>query len=108
LFLWRKRRLEVDFGELKDERGSLSSFLRSKLKVDVTSEGNKVIVESENLSSKELKRWVNKFIYRRNLMNKYWVALESDAVKINKLNRSEKHERRKKKETPPAIIRHGW
>ena len=98
----------MDLGELGDERESLSSFLRSKLKVDVTSRGNKVLVNSENLSSKELKRMVNKFVYRRNLMNKYWVALESGVVKINKFKRSKKHEKRKKEGTPPSIIRHGW
>ena len=98
----------MDLGELEDERESLSSFLRSKLKVDVTSSGNKVLVNSENLSSKELKRMVNKFVYHRNLNNKYWVALESDVVKINKFKRSEKHEKRKKKGTPPSIIKHGW
>jgi len=80
----------VDLGELGDERQSLSSFLRSKLKVDVTSSGNKVLVNSENLSSEELKRFVNKFVYHRNLNHKYWVALESGVVKINKFKHSEK------------------
>jgi len=60
LFMRRKRKLRADLGELEDERESLSSFLRSKLKVDVTSSGNKVLVDSENVSSKELKRLVNK------------------------------------------------
>lgn len=69
LFPKTKRMLEVNLGELEDEGESLSSFLRSKLDVNVTSEGNKVLVESENLASNELKRLVNKFIYRRNLMN---------------------------------------
>ena len=98
----------MDLGELKDEKESLSSFLRSKLKVDVTSSGNKVWVDSENLSSKELKRMVNKFVYHRNLMNNYWVALESGVVKINKFEHSEKKEKRKKKGTPPSTIKHGW
>ena len=98
----------MDLGELKDEKESLSSFLRSKLKVDVTLSGNKVLVDSENLSSKELKRMVNKFVYHRNLMNKYWVALESGVVKINKFKLSEKKEKRKKKGTPPSTIKHGW
>lgn len=98
----------MDLGELRDERESLSSFLRSKLKVDVTSKGNKILVNSENLSSKELKKTVHKFVYRRNLMNKYWVALESDVVKINKFKRSKKHKKRKEEETPPSIIKHGW
>ena len=108
MFLRRKRKLKVDLGELEDERESLSNFLRLKLKVDVTSSGNKVLVDFENLSSNELKRTVNKFVYHRNLMDKYWVALENDVVKINKLERAEKKEKRKKKGTPPSTIRHGW
>ncbi len=108
MFLRRKRKLKVDLGELEDERDSLSSFLRSKLKVGVTSSGNKVLVDSESLSSEELKRLVNKFVYHRNLMNRYWVALESDVVKIKKFKHSEKNEKRKKKGTSPSTIKHGW
>jgi len=98
----------VDLGELEDERESLSSFLRAKLGVDVTSSSNKVLVYSEDLSSKDLKRLVNKFVYHRNLMNRYWVALEGDVVKINKFKHSEKKEKRGKKGTPPSTIKHGW
>jgi hypothetical protein len=108
LFLRRKRKLRVDLGELEDEKESLSSFLRAKLGVDVTSSGNKVLVDSENLSSEELKRLVNKFVYHRNLMNRYWVALEGGVVKINKFKHSEKKEKREKKGTPPSTIKHGW
>jgi len=108
LFLRGKRKLKVDLGELENEKESLSSFLRSKLKVDVTSSGNKVLVDSENLSPEELKRLVNKFVYRQNLMNKYWVALENDVVKINKFKRAEKKEKGKRKGIPPSTIRHGW
>jgi len=98
----------VDLGELENEGETLSDFLRAKLKVDVTSSGNMVLVDSENLPSKELERLVNKFVYRRNLNDKYWVALESGVVKINKFKRSEKHEKRKRKGTPPSTIKHGW
>ena len=108
MFLRRKRELKVDLSELEDEREPLSSFLRSKLKVDVASKGNKVLVDSENLSSKELRRIVNKFVYRRNLMNKYWVALESGVIKINKFKHAEKKEKRKSKGIPPSTIKHGW
>jgi len=108
LFLRRKRKLKVDLGELKNEKESLSNFLRSKLKADVTSSGNRVILDSEELSSKELERIVNKFVYHRNLMNKYWVALEGGVVKINKLKHTEKREKQKKKGTPPSTVKHGW
>ena len=103
-----KKKLKVDLGELENERDALSSFLRSNLKVDVRSSGNKVFVDSEKLSTEELKRLVNKFVYRRNLNNRYWVALESGVVKINKFEGVEKHEKRKMKATPPSTIKHGW
>ncbi len=108
MFLRRERKLKVDLGELEDERESLSTFLRPKLKVDVTSIGNKILVDSENLSLKELKRMVNKFVYHRNLHHKYWVGLETGVVKINKFKRAEKKEKGKRKGTPPSTIRHGW
>jgi len=108
LLFRRKKKLEVDLGELQDEREPLSSFLRSSPKVDVTSGGNKLLVDSEELSSQELKRLVSKFVYHRNLNNIYWVALEGGVVKINKFKGVKKHEQRKKEVTPPSMIKHGW
>jgi hypothetical protein len=90
LFRRRERKLEVDLGELADEKESLSDFLAAKLKVGVTSGGNKVFVHSEKLSTKELERIVNKFVYHRNLMDKYWVGLERDVVKIEKFEHLKK------------------
>jgi len=95
-------------GKLKDEREFLSSFLRSNLKVDVTSSGNKLLVDSGKLSSQDLKNSVNRFVYHRNLNNIYWVALESGVVKINKFQGVQKHEKRKKEAIPPSMIKHGW
>jgi hypothetical protein len=84
----------VDLGELKDEKESLSDFLSSKLKIDVTSSGNKLFVDSEKLSAKELERLVNKFVYHQNLMDKYWVGLERGVVKIEKFEHLKKKEKR--------------
>ena len=100
--------MKVDLGGLRDERELLISFLHLKLKVDVTSNGNEVWVHSEELSIQELKRFVNKFVYRRNLNNKYWVALESGKIKIKKFEHIEKHEKRKREKIKPSTIKHGW
>ena len=108
MLLRRKKKLKVDIGELEGERESLCGFLRSKLGADITGSGSKLWVESENLSSKDLKRFVNKFVYHQNLMNKYWVELKGNVVKIKKLKRSKKHEKQKGKETQPSTIKHGW
>ena len=104
----RKNKLKVDSGELHDERDNLSSFLSSSLKTDVTSNGNELLVDSEDLSSQELKRTVRKFVYHRNLNNTYWVALKGGVVKINKFKGAKKHKKRKKEGAPPSIITHGW
>jgi len=109
VFLRRKKRLEVDLGVLKtDEKDLLSDFLRSTLNVNATLSGSKVSVDSEQSSSEELKRLVNKFVYHKNLNRKYWVALEGGVVKINKFEKAKKQEKRKKETTPPSTITHGW
>jgi hypothetical protein len=102
-----QKKLKVDFGELEDEKDSLSSFLRKSLNEGVASDDHNLLVESEKLSVQELRGLVNKFIYHRHLNNKYWVALEGGAVKIRKF-KEEKREKRKKPATTPSTIKHGW
>ena len=107
LLLRGNKKLKVDLGELKDECEALSTFLSSKLKVNVTSSANKVFVDSNSSLSNELKRLVNKFVYRRHLNHKYWVALDGDVVKVNKFKRSEK-KAKEEKGPIPSTIKHGW
>jgi phosphate starvation-inducible protein PhoH len=106
LFLRGKRELKVDMSELKGENENLSSFLRSKLNVDVASRGNKLHVDSETIAAKELKRVVNKFVYHQNLNHKYWVGLEGNVVKINRFKHSKKRE--ENRGTTLSTIKHGW
>ena len=73
----------------------MSSFLSSKIKADVTSSENKIFGDSNSSSSSKLKRLVNKLVYRRHLNHKYWVVLEGDVVKVSKIKRSEKKEKRR-------------
>jgi len=108
LFSSRKRKLRVDLGELKDEKGSLSDFLRVTLKAEVTSDGDNVLIDSEKLSSEKLEKLVNKFVYRQHLSNRFWVTLEGSVVKINKFKDEKKKEKRKKEGIPPSMIKHGW
>jgi hypothetical protein len=107
LILGGKRKLKVDLGELKDKRESLSLFLSSKLTTDVSSMGNKLFVYSDSSSASELKRFVNKFVYRQHLNHTYWVALEGNDVKIQKFKRKPKKGKQKNGPTP-STIKHGW
>jgi len=108
LFRGTKKKFEVDLGEMRDERDLLSDFVKSKLKTDVAVSGNKISVHSEGLSAEDLKTLISKFVYRRNLNNKYWVALEDDTIKIKKFEGSKKNEKSKKNVTRPSTIKHGW
>ena len=59
--------LQVDLGNLQNEKEHLSSFLQSNLKVSVVPVGNKLTVNSEKLFVHELQVAVTKFVYHRNL-----------------------------------------
>jgi hypothetical protein len=108
LLFRRKNKLKVDLGELHDERDNLSSFLSSSLKTDVVSNGNGLTVNSEEISPQELKRTVRKFVYHRNLNNTYWVALESDVVRIRRFKSSNKKPKKRKKSETPSMFPHGF
>jgi hypothetical protein len=56
-------KLQVDLGDLQNEKEHLSSFLQSHLKVSVAPVENKLTVDSEKLSAQELQRVVTKFVY---------------------------------------------
>jgi hypothetical protein len=108
LLFRRKNKLKVDLGELHNEGDKLSSFLHSSLKIDVTSKGNKLSIDSDELLPRELKRTVRKFIYNQKLNNTYWVDLEGDVVKIHKFkNKTNKPKKRKKGQTP-SMFPHGF
>ena len=102
-----KKTLHVDLGELTDEKDKLSSFLNSKLKVNLTFSQNRLSVDLETLSPEDLERAVNKFVYHQNLNRLYWVALEGRTVKINKFKNAKKPEKRNKNPTSPTFA-HGF
>jgi len=109
VFLRRKKGLEVVVGEMEnDERELLLGFLRSSLSVDVVLSGGKMSVDSGPLSLEDLKKLVNKFVYHKNLNRKYWVAVESNAVRVSRFEKAKKTEKRRKEATKPQTITHGW
>ncbi len=97
----RQTKLEVDLGDLQDEKEHLSSFLQSNLKVSVTSVGGKLTVNSEKTSAQELHRAVTKFVYHRNFSSTHWASIEGTTVKINRFKGTAKKKEKHKKNTPP-------
>jgi len=86
-------KLHVDLGDLQNEKEQLSHFLHSKLKITVVSTGNKLEVDSENVTAEELRRIVLKFVYHCNFNNTHWVSIKGSTLKINRFK-----ERGKEKE----------
>jgi len=89
--------------ELENERGNLSTFLKSKIRVPITVEGKRLVVGSreERLLPRDVKTHVKQFLYHRGLSETYRVIEEHEVVRITK--RKHKGERRvEKKGTPPS------
>ena len=91
--------LQVDLGDLQNEKEHLTSFLQLHLKVSVSQVEDKLRVDSETVSLQELRHVVNKFVYHRDLNSTHWVSIEGSTIKINRFEVIEKKE--KPEEEPP-------
>jgi phosphate starvation-inducible protein PhoH len=95
-------------GDLQNEKEQLTSFLQSHLQVSITPQGNKLRVNSENLSAKELRRVVTKFVYHRNFNNTHWVSIEGTTIKINRFKGTTKKTEKHKKSAPHQTEIQSW
>jgi hypothetical protein len=107
LFGYRNK-LQVDLGDLQDEKEHLSSFLQSNLNVSVAPVENKIILDSEELSVLELQQTVTKYIHRHNLSRTHWVSSQDKTVKINKFKGTEKKKEKHKKSAPHQTLTQSW
>jgi AAA+ superfamily predicted ATPase len=112
LFFRRKNKsnieLQVDLGDLDNEKELLSSFLQSNLQVSVDSSQNKLTMNSENVSARELRRVVIKFIYHRNLNLTHWVSIKGATVKINRFKDTPKKKEKHKKDSLHQTAMQSW
>jgi len=100
---------QIDLGDLEDEKENLSTFLQSHFKISATTAGkNKLKVNSQRLSLKELQHAVTKFVYHRNLNNTHWVSAEGTTVKINRFKGKEKKKEKKDKDTLHQTPAQSW
>ena len=108
LLFGHKNKLEVDLGDLHSEKEHLSSFLQISLKVNVSSNLNKLSIDSDALSPQDLQKAVTKFVYRKNLNTTHYASLDGSVVKISEFQtKGKKPEKRNKKATPPHMA-HGF
>jgi hypothetical protein len=99
--------LQVDLGDLQNEKERLTSFLQLHLKVSVSQVEDKLRVDSETVSLQELQHVVNKFVYHRDLNGTHWVSVKGSTVKINRFKGIEKKEKHEK-EPPHQTAAQSW
>jgi hypothetical protein len=104
----RNKNLQIDLGDLRNEKEHLSSFLQSHLKVTVDSAKNKLTVNSADVSARELRRAVTKFVYHRNFNVTHWVSIEGATVKINRFKRAAKKKDKRKKDSLHQTAMQSW
>lgn len=108
LLFGHKNILQVDLGDLEDQKENLSTFLKSNLKVTVTVKQNKLIINPDTIAPKELQRIVTKFIYHRNLNGAHWVSTDGSTVKINKFKAASKKQEKRKSNAPRQTLTQSW
>ncbi len=108
LFGRKNKQLQVDIGDLQEERERLLSFLQQNLKVNILSIQNRLAVESQTIPPQELQRLVTKFVYRRNLNSTHWASLDGDTVRINRFKGTSKNPKKEKKGVGHQTAAQSW
>ena len=108
LFKHKTNKLHVDLGDLSEEKQHLTEFLKSTLKVEVSSKEGKLELDSEKIQPQELQRVITKFVYKRNLNSTYWVSVEGSTAKINRFKGAKKPEKDKKKSSGHQTLTQSW
>jgi hypothetical protein len=108
LLFGHKNRLQLELGDLQDQKEPLTNFLNSNLAASVTSSGNKIILDSEKLSVLELQQVVKKYVHRYNLSRTHWVSVKDKTVQINRFKVSNKKKEKHKKYKPHQSLTQSW
>jgi hypothetical protein len=102
------QKLNIDLGDLQNEAENLTSYLQKHLNVTASPNGNKLMVESDDVSLPELENKVKKFVYHRDLNRTHWVSNEGSTVKINRFNNQPKKKGKNKKVPPHQNAVQSW
>ena len=100
--------LQIDLGDLQNEKEHLITFLQLHLKISVAQGGDKLRVDSENVSAQELQHVVTKFVYHQNLNGTHYVSLEGSTVKINRFEGIDEKKEKHEKEPPHQTAAQSW
>jgi len=90
-------KLQVDLGDLQNEKDRLTNYLQLHLKVTASPVKDKLAVDSGNVTLSDLHHAVKKFIYSTGHSATHYISIEGATVKINRFKghekKKEKHDR---------------
>jgi hypothetical protein len=99
--------VKVKMADLEDsEKESLAKFLLAHFKLNSSLIREGLELNSDDVSSHELARMVNKFLGSKRLNLLYWVSAGNNEVKLNKFHHNK--EKKNKHPTSASTITHGW
>jgi hypothetical protein len=99
-------KLQVDLGDLQNEKDHLINYLQLHLKVTASPVKDKLAVDSEKVTLSDLHHAVKKYVASRHGIT-HWVSLEGSTVKINRFKGHEKKEKHGK-EPPHQTATQSW
>jgi hypothetical protein len=103
-----QKKLQVDLGDLQEQKEHLKSSLETHLKVTVYMVKDRLTVDQEKVSMTELHHAVKKYVYGKGLNNTHYITIEGSTVKLNRFKGHEKEKRKKEKEVPTKSITQTW
>ena len=100
--------ITIDLSQIKNEKGNLSDFLRSKIQVIITVNGDSLVLDTgkEEPSIKSVKILLKKFLRQRGLEDRYGVVEKKETYRFIEKNVEQKHlekQNSKKKGTSPSV-----
>lgn len=102
-----QKKLQVDLGDLQDQKEHLKANLETHLKVTVYPERDRLAVDENKVSMTDLHHAVKKFVYGKGLNNTHFITIEGSTIKINRF-KGHKDKHKKDKEKPTQSLTQSW
>jgi hypothetical protein len=103
-----QKKLQVDIGDLQDQKEHLKASLETHLKTTVYPVKDKLAVDEDKVSMTDLHHAVKKYVYGKGLNNTHYITIEGSTVKINRFKGHDKDKHKKDKEKPTQSITQSW
>jgi hypothetical protein len=103
-----QKKLQVDLGDLQEQKEHLKSNLETHLKVTVYLDKARLAVDESKVSMTDLHHAVKKYIYGKGFNTTHYITLEGSTLKINRFKGHDKDKHKKDKEKPSQSLTQSW